>query len=346
MSNVLALERVRSCAGCGTELAPALLACPACGRLVHRDRLSALAADASAASAAGEHERAMALWREALVLLPEATKQHATIAERIAAESAAIDSAVLAEARKGPPPSSFWGKLLAPLGTVGLLIWKLKIVLFALLTKGKLLLLGLTKIGTLVTMLASFGLYWTLWGWPYAAAIVLSIYIHEIGHVAALRRRGLPASAPLFIPGVGAFVRMHEHAATPREDAEVGLAGPWWGLGSAAIALIVFAWLRSPFWLAIAHTVGWITLFNLTPVWQLDGSRGFHALSRTQRWVMVAVIASVWAVSREGLLVLLGLAAAWKAFEKQPERPNDWRIFAHYTALLVIAAALTTIRSR
>lgn len=346
MSNVLALERVRSCAGCGTELAPALLACPACGSLVHRERLSALAADASTASAAGEHQRAVTLWREALLLLPEGTTQRAMVAERITAASSAVDSAVLAEARKGPPPSSFWAKLLAPLGTAGLLIWKLKVVLFALLMKGKLLLIGLTKIGTLITMLASFGLYWTLWGWPYAAAIVLSIYIHEIGHVAALRRRGLPASAPLFIPGVGAFVRMHEHAATPREDAEVGLAGPWWGLGSAAIALVAYAWFRSPFWLAIAHTVGWITLFNLTPVWQLDGSRGFHALSRTQRWIMVVLIAAVWAVSREGLLVLVALAAGWKALEKQPERPNDWRIFAHYAILLAIAAGLTTLRSR
>jgi Zn-dependent protease len=346
MSNVLALERVRSCVGCGTELAPALLACPACGSLVHRERLSALAADASSASAAGEHERAVTLWREALVLLPEGTTQRTMVAERITAASSAVDSAVLAEARKGPPPSSFWAKLLAPLGTAGLLIWKLKVILFALLMKGKLLLIGLTKIGTLITMLASFGLYWTLWGWPYAAAIVVSIYIHEIGHVAALRRRGLPASAPLFIPGVGAFVRMHEHAATPREDAEVGLAGPWWGLGSAVIALIAFAWFRSPFWLAIAHTVGWITLFNLTPVWQLDGSRGFHALSRTQRWVMVALIAAVWVVSREGLLVLLALAAGWKAIEKQPERPNDWRIFAHYAALLAISAGLTLLRSR
>jgi Zn-dependent protease len=346
MSSVFALERVRSCSGCGTELAPALLACPACGRLVHRERLSALAADASSASAAGEHARAVALWREALVLLPEGTTQRAMVTERITEASSAIDSAVLDDARKGPPPSSWWAKLLAPLGTFGLLIWKLKVILVAILMKGKLLLIGLTKIGTLLTMLASFGLYWTLWGWPYAAAIVVSIYIHEIGHVAALRRRGLPASAPLFIPGFGAFVRMHEHAATPREDAEVGLAGPWWGLGSAAIALAVYAASRSPFWLAIAHTVGWLTLFNLTPVWQLDGSRGFHALSRTQRWVMVAVIAATWAVSREGLLVLVGLAAGWKAFEKQPEQPNDWRIFAHYAVLLAIAAGLTTLRSR
>lgn len=346
MSSVLPFESAPRCNGCGTELAPSLLACPACGALVHRERLTALARDAASASTSSDHARALALWREALALLPEGTKQRDAVAGQITAAASAADSAALTESRKGPPPSSIWAKLLAPLGTVGLLIWKLKVVLFALLTKGKLLLIGLTKIGTLLSMLASFGVYWAAWGWTYAAAIIGSIYVHEIGHVAALRRRGLPASAPLFIPGFGAFVRMHEHAATPREDAEVGLAGPWWGLATAFVALAIYAWGHSPFWLAIAHTVGWITLFNLTPVWQLDGSRGFHALARMQRWLMVAVIAVVWLITREGLLVLLALAAGWRAFEKQTERPNDWRIFAHYSALLAIAAAFTMLRSR
>jgi len=331
---------------CGTELAPSLLACPACGALVHRERLTELARDAASASAGGDHARALALWREAFAILPDGTTQRDAVAKQITASAAIVESSALAEAKKGPPPSSIWAKLLAPLGAFGLLIWKLKVVLVALLMKGKLLLIGLTKIGTIITMLASFGVYWAAWGWTYAAAIVGSIYVHEMGHVAALRRLGLPASAPLFIPGVGAFVRMHQHAATPREDAAVGLAGPRWGLATALLALAVYAGSRSPFWLAVARTVGWITLFNLTPVWQLDGSRGFHALARMQRWLMAVVIAVAWVLTREGLLVLLALAAGWRAFEKQPDRPRDWRVFAEYCVLLAIAAALTILRDQ
>jgi Zn-dependent protease len=346
MSSALAIARGRACDRCGTELAPSLLVCPSCGALVHRERLTSLAGEAAAATSTGEHARAVTLWREALSLLPEGTTQHAAVAEHLGAAATATDTAVGGEARKGPPPGSFWAKLLAPLGTAGLLIWKLKVILIALLMKGKLLLVGLTKIGTLVSMLASFGVYWAVWGWTYAAAIVGSIYVHEIGHVAALRRRGMPASAPLFIPGVGAFVRMHTHASTPREDAEIGLAGPVWGLGTGAAALVLYLATRSQFWLAIAHTVGWITLFNLTPVWQLDGSRGFHALSKSQRWLMAGFIAIVWVITREGLLVLVALAAGWRAFEKQPDRPNDWRIFAYFALLLVASASLTLLRSR
>ena len=346
MSSALTLERGRACAGCGTEIAPSLLVCPSCGALVHRDRLTSLASEAALATSTGEHARAVTLWREALTLLPEGTRQYAAVADHLGAAASASDAAVGAEARKGPPPGSFWAKVLAPLGTAGLLIWKLKVILIALLMKGKLLLIGLTKIGTLVSMLASFGVYWAVWGWTYAAAIVGSIYVHEIGHVAALRRRGMPASAPLFIPGVGAFVRMHQHASTPREDADIGLAGPVWGLVTAVVALALFLTTHSAFWLAIAHTVGWITLFNLTPVWQLDGSRGFHALSKSQRWLMTGFIAIVWVMTREGLLVLVALAAGWRAFEKQPDRPNDWRIFTYFALLLVAAASLTLLRSR
>ena len=67
----------------------------------------------------------------------------------------------------------------------------------------------------------------------------------------------------MFVPGFGAFVRMHEHAATPSEDARIGLAGPLWGLGAAAIAIALYSWTHNVFWLAIVQTVGRLTLFNL-----------------------------------------------------------------------------------
>src|SRR2546427_6836813 len=63
-------------------------------------------------------------------------------------------------------------------------------VLVLLLSKGKFLLLGLTKIGTLLTMFASLGVYWALYGWALALGVVISIYIHEMGHVGMIRRYG------------------------------------------------------------------------------------------------------------------------------------------------------------
>src|SRR4029079_18661897 len=60
-----------------------------------------------------------------------------------------------------------------------------------LLGKLKFLLLGLTKISTFVSMFAFFGVYWTVYGWPLALGLVVSIYIHEMGHVSMLRRLGM-----------------------------------------------------------------------------------------------------------------------------------------------------------
>ena len=86
-------------------------------------------------------------------------------------------------------------------------------------------------------MFAFFGVYWSIYGWPLALGLVLSIYVHEMGHVAMLRRLGIAASAPMFIPGVGALVMLKQHVTDPLIDAKIGLAGPVWGLGAALAAL-------------------------------------------------------------------------------------------------------------
>jgi len=315
-----------ACGDCGIELSPTLLVCPRCHALVHKRRLAELARDAEASAASGDHDKAVTLWRSALVLLPRGSRQFAAVAEK-------IEAGVRKQQQSKPKPKTISGKVA---GTITAL-------LVAIATKAKLLLLGLTKLGTLTSILVSFGLYWQIWGWQFAAALLAAIYIHEIGHVAALQKRGLAASAPMFVPGFGAFVRMHEHAATPSEDARIGLAGPLWGLGAAAIAIALYSWTHAVFWLAIVQTVGRLTFFNLTPVWQLDGSRGFHALSRAQRWMIVAALVIAYAVTREGLLIIVGIAAVWRAFEKQAELEPDWIAFAQFVVLIGIGAALTTV---
>ena len=154
---------------------------------------------------------------DAFPLLPPESKQHALVAAQIDAALARTNDAARAAMREGPAAGSRWAKILGPLGAAGLLLWKLKFILVALLTKGKLLLLGLSKMTTIVSALAFLGVYWKAWGWQFALAVVVMIYIHEMGHVAAMARRGMPAQAPMFIPGVGAFVRMSGSPVTPAE---------------------------------------------------------------------------------------------------------------------------------
>ena len=86
-----------------------------------------------------------------------------------------------------------------------------------------------------------------------------------------------------------------------------------------------------------------MNLFNLVPVWQLDGARGFRALTRTQRWLSVALVALMWLVTREGLLALVcvaGVAAAW--FGEAAEEPDPTAL-AQYAWLVVTLSLMTLI---
>src|SRR2546422_10258388 len=102
-----------------------------------------------------------------------------------------------------------------------------------------------------------------------------------MGHVQALQRYGIKATAPMFIPGVGAVVRLKQYPASPREDARVGLAGPLWGLGAAAAAHAAYIGTGGGVWAAIAHFCARGNLFKPVPRLQLDGGGGFPALPRS-----------------------------------------------------------------
>jgi Zn-dependent protease len=315
------------CADCGTELAPHALACPACRTLVHGAKLQQLAAAAERATASGDLEDARRQWETALRFLPPESKQHAVVRTRVA------DLAQRAEPQTAGRPARddqpWWRR-----GAAGALT-----LLFLLLGKLKFLLLGLTKLSTFASMFAFFAVYWSIYGWPLALGLVVSIYIHEMGHVAMLRRLGIAAGAPLFIPGVGALVMLKQHVDDPVTDAKIGLAGPVWGLGAGLAALAMHGVTRAPIWLAIAQLTGFLNLFNLIPVWQLDGSRGFHALSRAERWGVVGavLVALLWTEQR--LLFLVGGVAVWRALQRE-SGPGDRRVLATFVVLVLALAWL------
>ena len=204
-------------------------------------------------------------------------------------------------------------------------------------SKLKFLILGLTKASTLLSMFAFFGVYWTAYGWPLALGLVVSIYIHEMGHVAMLRRYGIHAGAPLFIPGIGALVLLKQHISDPQVDARVGLAGPVWGFGAGVVAYAVYLLTHIGTWGAIAALTGFINLFNLIPVWQLDGSRGFHALSTWQRWVVVVAMGGAGLLTGQRLMLLLGLVAAWRALQRTDARGDNSALGTY----VVLVAALS-----
>lgn len=359
------------CPQCGGEVAASLLSCPTCHALVHAGRLRQLAKEAEAVAFAGDYTKTLSIWRQALELLPPGTRQH----EAVSAKIEAISEKVRASPISSPPAipggnavnspeapeisaepgeqaassdhKSAWRKgaagASAGAGVLAMLLSKFKLVTL-LLSKGKLLITGLMKGKTFFSMFLSLGVYWAAWGWKFALGIVLSIYVHEMGHVAMLRRFGIKATAPMFIPGLGALIRLKQYPANPREDARVGLAGPTWGLGAAVVVYLVYLATGWESWAAIARVGAWINLFNLMPVWQLDGGRGFASMTRRQRWMAVIVIALMWVISHEGMLVLLLIFAVAKAFQRDAPERIDWPILGQYVFLVVALSAMCMIK--
>jgi Zn-dependent protease len=332
-------QPARACGACGTELPPTFVACPACGRLFHADALKTLAAEAERAVAAQDKRAALAKWREALALLPPGSTQHARVAETVRTLSAALDAepgAAPAPAAAGPPTGKKRGKVYATLTALGALLLKFKLALLFLLSKGKLLLAGLLKWKTFLSMAIAVGVYTMVFGWRFALGLIASLYVHEMGHVERLRHYGIPATAPMFIPGFGAFVRLKQQPASPREDARVGLAGPVWGAAAALVFLAIGRLGHHPGALAIARVGAWINLFNLIPVWQLDGGRAFNALARRQRLLSAGLLWVLALLGIDGMLVLLAIGASFRAARQDAPAEGDTGAFLEYTALVLV----------
>ena len=285
------------------------------------------------AGQARDWQSARAAWAKALELAPSGSAEYRTAKTR-------IENLDLQLSEK-----SVWAKRAAQLGPVGVVLWKFKTIALLILAKGKLLLLGLTKLSTFASMLAFFAVYWSLYGWKFALGFVLSIYIHEMGHVIALRKYNIAASAPMFIPFLGAFVRLRQYPSSPAEDARVGLAGPIYGLGAAVVAWLAAITTGQPIWYAIAYTGAWINLFNLIPVWQLDGGRGFRALTRKQRGMALGVIVAMWALTQESMLLFVGAGAIYRLFTHDYPADEDNGALVQYAGLIVLLAMLVLMCS-
>jgi Zn-dependent protease len=323
-------EGADRCAACGVELAPGMLACPACRRLVHAARLKALAAEAEVAEREGRLTDAVTRWREALELLPGGSTQRDAVTATIRRISETID-------RVGGAPSPAKGsgvKGAAGLGAAALLAWKFKFVIVWILGKGKLLLSGLASLPTLLSMFAWLALDRSR-GIAFALGLLVSIYLHEMGHVSALRLYGIKATAPMFVPGLGALVRLNQYPVDAREDARVGLAGPIWGAAAAALALAAGLALHERTLLAVASLGALINVFNLIPVWQLDGARGFRALDARQRTIVLVIAAAAALLFKQPVgWVVCGAGALRRTSDLPAE--GDRRAFFTFAALLVV----------
>src|SRR3954447_325276 len=231
------------------------------------------------------------------------------------------------------------------LAAVGLAIAKLG-------AKPELLLVALPKLklfSTSASMLVSIAAYQLIFGWLFSIGFVLLLLLHELGHVFQLRREGVKASAPMFIPFLGAVISAKSMGDDAGAEARVGLAGPI--LGSLATLVPLGIWLAtgSHFWQALAFIGFFLNLFNLLPILPLDGGRAMAALSP---WVWLVGLAGLIAMAFFFpspillLILLLGGMESWRRWKMRntPEGrayhriPTRTRVLVAATYLLLIVA--------
>ena len=222
----------------------------------------------------------------------------------------------------------------------------------AFLAKFKAILLLLPKIkllSTSATMLVSIAAYTLIWGFPFAVGFVVLLLVHELGHVIQLRREGIKASWPMFIPFMGAVITARSLGDNALAEARVGLAGPILGsIGSAACILIWHA-TGSDIWRALAFTGFFLNLFNLLPVVPLDGGRAMAAMAPWMWFVGFAgLIALAFVFPNPVILVIIlfgGLEThrRWKQRRQGGQEQQAYYRVKPVDRLLVAAVYLSLI---
>jgi len=229
-----------------------------------------------------------------------------------------------------------WRRLLGPLAVLGALLAKFKGVLL-LLPKLKLL----TTSGSMLVSVAAYSL---IWGWKFAAGFVLLLLVHEMGHVIQLRREGIEASAPMFIPFLGAVVAAKSLGDDAAAEARVGLAGPV--LGSIGAALLIPVWLATDndFWQALAFTGFFLNLFNLLPVVPLDGGRAMAAMAPWMWFVGLAAMAALAIAFPNPIILLILLFAAFSTWQRwKARRAGGAEAEAYYRVKPIHRAAVAAV---
>ena len=226
------------------------------------------------------------------------------------------------------PPTPLWKKLGGWAVAIGLLALKFGKGLFILLKGAKIF----TTAGTMLVSIVAYSIFW---GWKFAVGFVLLLLVHEMGHVIQLRREGIPASAPMFIPFLGAVVMAKSLGENATAEARVGLAGPVLGTLGALALLPLGLNATDPywhdFWFALVFTGLFLNLFNLLPVVPLDGGRAMAALSPKMWFVGFAGLVFLTFVFPNPIMFLILLFGGYETYKRwKARRSGDEAVRAYY----------------
>lgn len=319
-------ELTQTCKRCAGDLLPDSLVCDQCHALVHSEELERLADNAKKLEAKGQLREAREQWLGGLPLLPAKSKQAIWIEQHARCLSDQAD-------KIQPIPEvseNKWAQRLGPVGPIAIV-----------LAKSKVLLAAIFKLKFLLTFVAFLGFYWAAFGVKFGIGFAVLILIHEMGHYIDIKRRGLPAEMPVFLPGFGAYVRWQALGVSTETRAAISLAGPLAGLFASVVCALLWWHTGDALWAGLARAGAFLNLLNLIPVWVLDGSQAATALSKNERIVLLTACLAFWLVIGESVFFLVAIGAGYQVFMAGNLPAHPSRLTTVY--FLAVLAALGVV---
>ena len=321
---------VSNCKRCGSPISAGWLECPQCHAFVHADELTQISYEAKLLESSGDLRAARERWLTAVPLLPADAQQTEWI-NRHAVDLYAQALEAEVQQQQQNESKSKWAKRLGPFAPLLILLGKAKV------------LFGLLKLKFILSFAGFIWFYWTLFGMWFGVGFAVLILCHEMGHYVEVKRRGLPVEVPVFLPGLGAYVKWKNLGVSGEGRAMISLAGPLAGFLSSAVCILGYSQTHSKLWLALAHSGAWLNLMNLIPVWALDGAQAIQAVSRQGKIMLLLACLLLFWGTHEYVLLFIGAGALWQVFLKPPEEETSPRIAAYFALLLCGLAAILVL---
>jgi Zn-dependent protease len=158
---------------------------------------------------------------------------------------------------------------------------------------------------------ASAATYSLLFSWKFALAIMVQLFVHEYGHVHAMRRTGMKVRGMYFVPFLGALAVTDDAFSSRRQQAYVALNGPLWGSLLALVPAGLWVWTGDAGWAVVAAWWALINLFNLLPIAPLDGGRVLQAFAHSYSSNLGMAISLLGLAGAVALASALGFSLVW-----------------------------------
>lgn len=233
----------------------------------------------------------------------------------------------MSEIATGAPSKTIWRRVTI---TVTIIVKSSKVVAAIKLLKFA------KPLVTLVSLLVSTLLYGFFLGPLFGIGLVAVLMLHEMGHVIALRMKGMECRGPVFIPFLGAAIFLPSFKDRGTE-ASVAFGGPLIGTIGVIVCLAGYAVTGSEILIVLAYLGAFINLFNLIPLSPLDGGRICQIVGPWFKYIgMSTLLLATLAMRQPSMLMIWILCLDTLSFLPRYGRPVIGAVLAAIMAALML----------